>query len=148
MGVCVGLGDKTVFGRIANEATRERTRRTTLETEILRFVIVIALLAISVAILIVSTCTSFDCFPQTDQFPVLWAAWLRVEHPDFINVPTLLVDCVSVAVAFIPGKYKLCIKSLMLTTHVIHRGSSHLRHTVLDRNVGIVCNLLSNADLV
>ena len=30
------------------------------------------------------------------------AAWLRKSHPSFINVPTLIVDCVSVAVAFIP----------------------------------------------
>lgn len=30
------------------------------------------------------------------------AAWLRKDHPDWINVPTLIVDCVSVAIAFIP----------------------------------------------
>ena len=35
---------------------------------------------------------------------VLWAAWLRPQHPGFITVPVLLVDCVSVAVAFIPGE--------------------------------------------
>jgi sodium/potassium-transporting ATPase subunit alpha len=30
------------------------------------------------------------------------ASWLRTSHPNYINVPTLIVDCVSVAVAFIP----------------------------------------------
>ena len=30
------------------------------------------------------------------------ATWLHKSHPDYINVPTLIVDCVSVAVAFIP----------------------------------------------
>jgi sodium/potassium-transporting ATPase subunit alpha len=30
------------------------------------------------------------------------AAWLRKAYPDWISVPTLIVDCVSVAVAFIP----------------------------------------------
>jgi sodium/potassium-transporting ATPase subunit alpha len=30
------------------------------------------------------------------------AAWLRRDHPDWINVPTLIVDLVSVAIAFIP----------------------------------------------
>lgn len=29
-------------------------------------------------------------------------AWLKKDYPDWINVPTLIVDCVSVAVAFIP----------------------------------------------
>ena len=30
------------------------------------------------------------------------ASWLRKKHPDWINVPTLIIDCVSVAIAFIP----------------------------------------------
>jgi sodium/potassium-transporting ATPase subunit alpha len=53
-GVCVGLGDYTVFGRIAKQATSERPARTTLEAEILRFVLIIAGMAFVVAVLIVS----------------------------------------------------------------------------------------------
>jgi sodium/potassium-transporting ATPase subunit alpha len=53
-GVCVGLGDSTVFGRIAKQATGERPARTTLEIEILRFVLIIAFLALAVAVFIVS----------------------------------------------------------------------------------------------
>jgi len=98
IGVCVGLGDGTVFGRIAKQATSERPARTTLEVEILRFVIIIASLAVGVAILIV----------------ILWASWLRRYHPGFITVPVLLVDCVSVAVAFIPEGLPVCV-TLSLT---------------------------------
>lgn len=87
VGIAVGLGDGTVFGRIAKQATSERPVRTTLEVEILRFVLIIGGLAIAVAALIV----------------ILWAAWLRRDYPGFITVPVLLIDCVSVAVAFIPG---------------------------------------------
>jgi sodium/potassium-transporting ATPase subunit alpha len=53
-GVCVGLGDFTVFGRIAKQASSERTGRTSLETEILRLVVLIASLAFTVALFIVS----------------------------------------------------------------------------------------------
>jgi sodium/potassium-transporting ATPase subunit alpha len=53
---------------------------TTLQREILRFVVIIAGLATIVAIIVV----------------ILWAAWLRKAHPDFISVPTLLIDIVSV----------------------------------------------------
>lgn len=56
IGVCVGLGDGTVFGRIAKQATGERPAPTTLEVEILHFVLVIASLALFVAVLIVSEC--------------------------------------------------------------------------------------------
>jgi sodium/potassium-transporting ATPase subunit alpha len=30
---------------------------------------------------------------------VLWAAWLRKSHPTWIDVPLLIVSCVSAAVA-------------------------------------------------
>ncbi|KAK1231903.1 hypothetical protein PQX77_004971 [Marasmius sp. AFHP31] len=86
-GICVGVAGKTVFGQIAQQASGQRPTRTTLEVEILRFVLIIAGLAASVVVLIV----------------ILWAAWLRRDHPNFINVPTLLINLVSVAVAFIPG---------------------------------------------
>jgi magnesium-transporting ATPase (P-type) len=52
--VCVCLGDRTVFGRIAEQAASERRGRTTLEKEITRFVIIIAALAFTVAAFIVS----------------------------------------------------------------------------------------------
>ncbi|KAJ6489874.1 hypothetical protein C8R45DRAFT_1062204 [Mycena sanguinolenta] len=98
VGVAVGLGDGTVFGRIARQASSERPVRTTLEIEIFRFVLIIGGLALSVAVLIVS----------------LWAAWLRPNFPGFISVPSLLVDCVSVAVAFIPEGLPVCV-TLSLT---------------------------------
>ncbi|KIM77897.1 hypothetical protein PILCRDRAFT_11576 [Piloderma croceum F 1598] len=86
LGVVVGTGDFTVFGRIAKQASSERTGRTGLQTEILRFVLIIASMALAVAILII----------------ILWGAWLRRDHPGFLSVSALLVDCVSVMVAFIP----------------------------------------------
>lgn len=57
-GVCVGLGDGTVFGRIAKQASSERPARTTLEVEILRFVLIIAGMALCVAVLIISKYSS------------------------------------------------------------------------------------------
>lgn len=59
---------------------------------------IIASLALSVDIIIV----------------ILWAAWLRKDHPGFINVPTLLINLVSVAVAFIPEGLPVCV-TLSLT---------------------------------
>ncbi|KAJ7085621.1 hypothetical protein C8R43DRAFT_1244958 [Mycena crocata] len=98
VGIAVGLGDGTVFGRIAKQAISERPVRTTLEIEIFRFVLIIGGLALGVATLIV----------------ILWAAWLRRYYPGFITVPVLLIDCVSVAVAFIPEGLPVCV-TLSLT---------------------------------
>ncbi|KAK7053708.1 calcium ATPase [Favolaschia claudopus] len=98
IGIAVGLGDGTVFGRIAKQANSERPVRTTLEIEIFWFVLTIACLALGVSVLIV----------------ILWAAWLRPQHPGFISVPGLLIDVVSVAVAFIPEGLPVCV-TLSLT---------------------------------
>ncbi|KAI0735310.1 sodium-potassium ATPase [Earliella scabrosa] len=86
MGVVILTGDNTVFGRIAKLSSMEASRMTSLQREILYFVLIIASLATAVAVLIV----------------ILWAAWLRRSYPDYINVPILLIDVVSVMVAFIP----------------------------------------------
>lgn len=58
----------------------------TLEIEILHFVFVIASIAGVLSTIILIT----------------WAAWLRRDYPDFIDVPTLLIDLVSISVAFLP----------------------------------------------
>ncbi|KAJ7583582.1 hypothetical protein C8J56DRAFT_213171 [Mycena floridula] len=117
-GICVGLGDGTVFGRIAKQASSERPQRTTLEVEILRVVMIIASLALFVATIIV----------------ILWAAWLRRSHPDFISVPVLLIDVVSVAVAFIPEGLPICV-TLSLT--VIARAM---------RRANVLCKSLSTVE--
>ena len=83
-------------GVIAKLSSAEQSRMTTLQRELIRFVAIIAGFAIAVAVLIV----------------ILWAAWydelifhliqriiycrLRRSFPGTINVPTLLVDVVSV----------------------------------------------------
>ena len=74
-GIIVQTGDNTVFGRIAKKAGQSKSGMTTLEHEIYRFVLVIASLAFAFATLIV----------------ILWAAWIRKDHPGFITVPQLLV---------------------------------------------------------
>jgi sodium/potassium-transporting ATPase subunit alpha len=40
---------------------------------------------------------------------IMWAAWIRKDYPGFITVPVLLVNLVSVAVAFIPEGLPVCV---------------------------------------
>jgi len=79
-------GDNTIFGRIAQHSAERRTEMTTLQKEILRFVLIItsAILFFSVVVII------------------FWASWLRVQHPGFLYVSGLVISLVSMNVAFIP----------------------------------------------
>ncbi|KAJ7211563.1 hypothetical protein GGX14DRAFT_534540 [Mycena pura] len=110
IGVAVALGDNTVFGRIAKQAGRERPVRTSLEVEITRFVLIIATLAITVALIIV----------------IVWGAWLHRDFPGFISVPNLLIDCVSVAIAFIPDGLPVCVTLSLTVIASAMRSSSIL----------------------
>src|SRR6187402_224866 len=44
------------------------------------------------------------------------AAYIRKKHPDWINVPTLIVDCVSVAIAFIPEGLPIALTASLTIT--------------------------------
>jgi magnesium-transporting ATPase (P-type) len=41
------------------------------------------------------------------------AVWLRRDYPDWINVPNLIISCVSVAVAFIPEGLPVALTASM-----------------------------------
>ncbi|KAL2865013.1 cation-translocating P-type ATPase [Aspergillus lucknowensis] len=86
LGIVVGTGDRTVFGRIARLSNGRRTGMTPMQKEILRFVLVIISFIVTFVAIII----------------IIWAAYLHKDHPDFINVPTLIVSCVSVGIAFVP----------------------------------------------
>ena len=52
----------------------------------------------------------------------MWAAWLRKAHPDWISVPVLIVDCVSVAVAFIPEGLPIAVTaSLTICAQIMRK---------------------------
>ncbi|KAH7175637.1 hypothetical protein EDB81DRAFT_836005 [Dactylonectria macrodidyma] len=96
-GVVVSTGDSTVFGKIAQLTNEPKKGLTTLEREVLHFVLVICSIMFLMIIIVI----------------VLWAAWLRKEYPDWISVPNLIISCVSVAVAFIPEGLPVALTASM-----------------------------------
>ncbi|KAI1821491.1 hypothetical protein F4861DRAFT_541901 [Xylaria intraflava] len=109
-GSCVGLivetGDRTVFGRLAVLTQAPNTALTTLEREILYFVLIIVgiMFAMDAIILLV------------------WGLWLRPKHPDYIDVSTLIVDIVSVAIAFIPEGLPIAVTAnLTITANLMRK---------------------------
>ena len=86
IGVVILTGDHTVFGKIAKLSAKRKQGLTTLQKEILRFVIIIVSAVIFFTILVI----------------IVWAGYIRVQHPDFLTVSALVVSIVSVSVAFIP----------------------------------------------
>lgn len=75
IGVTVSTGDKTVFGKIAKLTNTPKTGMTTLQKEILRFIIIICSIMVFFNIVVI----------------ICWAAWLRHAHPDWITTAGLIV---------------------------------------------------------
>ncbi|KAH7412890.1 hypothetical protein BKA64DRAFT_770708 [Cadophora sp. MPI-SDFR-AT-0126] len=104
IGVVVSTGDSTVFGKIAKLTNAPKTGLTPLEKEVLNFVIIICSIMFVMILVVI----------------IVWAAYLRKSHPDWISVPLLIVDCVSVAIAFIPEGLPIALTaSLTITANVM-----------------------------
>lgn len=99
-GIVVSISDSTVFGTIAKLASKPKTGMSTLQLEVFRYVLIVCVVIIILDIL----------------FIVLWAAWLRRDYPDWISVPTLIVDIVSIAVSFIPEGLPMSLTMCLMIT--------------------------------
>ncbi|KIE01664.1 ATPase, P-type, transmembrane domain protein, partial [Metarhizium majus ARSEF 297] len=128
LGIVVATGDRTVFGRIATLTNEPKTGMTTLEKEVLYFVLFICAIMFTMIVAVV----------------IIWAAWLRRDHPDWINVPTLIVDCVSVAVAFIPEGLPIAITAgLTITANLMRKNKilcKSLKTVETLGSVSVICS--------
>lgn len=99
-GVVVAIGNETIFGSIAKISSTEKKGLTPLQKEVLRFVIITTTIIVTLVVLMI----------------ILWATWLRHSYPDWINVPTLIVDLVSIAVAFMPEGLPIALTTCLVIT--------------------------------
>ena len=109
-GLVLETGDRTIFGRIAKLTSTPKQGMTPLQREILYFVTIIVSVMLTMITLVI----------------IVWASWLRKDHPGWINVPLLIVDCVSVAVAFIPEGLPIAVTASLTITANIMKGNKVL----------------------
>ncbi|PON28873.1 Na,H/K antiporter P-type ATPase [Trichoderma gamsii] len=129
LGIVVATGDNTVFGRIAKLTNKPKTGQTALQKEIFRFVLIIATLMIFMVVVIVA----------------LWAGFIRHKYPDYISVSTLIVDCVSVAIAFIPEGLPIALTaSLTITAGIMKKNNILCKSLKTVETLGTVSVLLSD----
>lgn len=129
LGVVVATGDNTVFGHIAKLTNKPKTSRTALQKEIFRFVLIIATLMVLMVVVIVA----------------LWVGFIRHKYPDYISVSTLIVDCVSVAIAFIPEGLPIALTaSLTITASIMKKNNILCKSLKTVETLGTVSVLLSD----
>ena len=105
------------MGRLVRMASNTKFKMTTIQREVWFFTKVISSVALSFFSIAI----------------IVWAAWLRNDHPDYINVSALLIDVVSVMVAFIPEGLPIAVTISL--AKVAHTLSSH---KVLCKSLSIV----------
>lgn len=99
-GVVVSTGDDTIFGSIAKLTSAPKKGLSPMQWEVMRFVIITSSFIVVLIVIVV----------------ILWAVWLRKSHPGWINVPGLIVDCVSIAVSFIPEGLPIALTTCLVIT--------------------------------
>lgn len=73
------------------------------------------------------------------------AAWLRKDHPDWINVPTLIVDCVSVGIAFIPEGLPIALTmSLTIVANIMRKNKILCKTLATVETLGAVSVICSD----
>ncbi|EEP78988.1 Na/K ATPase alpha 1 isoform [Uncinocarpus reesii 1704] len=128
-GICVSTGDSTIFGRIAGLTNKPRHEFTPIQKEILRFVLIIASFIATVVVLVI----------------VLWATWLRRDHPDWINVSLLIVNCVSVGIAFVPEGLPVAVAmSLTIGANIMKKNKILCKSLATVETLGAVSVICSD----
>jgi sodium/potassium-transporting ATPase subunit alpha len=129
VGVVVSTGDSTIFGHIAKLTSAPSTARTNLQKEVLRFVFIIVALMVLMNIIVIA----------------VWAGYIRPEHRDYINVPTLIVDIVSVAIAFVPEGLPIALTaSMTITANIMRKNNILCKSLKTVETLGSVSVLLSD----
>ncbi|KAK0634214.1 hypothetical protein B0T14DRAFT_508558 [Immersiella caudata] len=127
-GVVVATGNRTVFGRIAKLTNEPKKGLTTLEREVLNFVLIICSIMFFMIVVVV----------------VLWAAWIRKTYPNWIDVPLLIVGCVSVAIAFIPEGLPIALTaSLTISANMMRKNKilcKSLKTVETLGSVSVICS--------
>jgi len=117
IGIVVATGDQTIFGEIARLAAAQKVVPSTLHQEISYFVRIICCLAVTTGLLAFSG----------------WLFWLRRAHADFLTVSAMVVNCISLIVAFVPEGMPICVT---VTLGIIARDMA--KNQVLVKNLGAV----------
>lgn len=107
----------TVFGHIAKLTSTPSTERTPLQKEILRFVIIIVSLMVLMNIVIIG----------------VWAGYIRKAYPDYMPVNLLIVNIVSIAIAFVPEGLPVAITASLTIV-----ANSMRQHNVLCKSLKTV----------
>jgi sodium/potassium-transporting ATPase subunit alpha len=87
-----------MMGSIAGLTSETTEKKTTLQKELDRFIIIVAIASLMMG----SICV------------IVWAAWLRTSYPDYLPISSMLVNVISVMIAFIPEGLPVCVTLSLL----------------------------------
>lgn len=128
-GLVVAIGDSTVFGHIAKLTSTPSAARSPLQKEIIRFIFIIVLLMVSMNLIVLA----------------VWAGYIRKAHPQYMPVASLIVNMVSVAIAFVPEGLPIALTtSLTITANKMRKNNILCKSLKTVETLGTVSVLLSD----
>ena len=93
VGIVRAVGGKNQLAKIAAQVTGVKEIKTSLQSDIDRFVIIIATIAFTTTVAVV----------------IEWALYLRVQHSGFMTTSSMIANAISVLVAYVPEGLPLAL---------------------------------------
>ena len=87
-----------MMGSIAGLTSETTVKKTTLQKELNRFIVMVASASACMGIIVV----------------IVWATWLRTSYPKYLDLSSMLVSVISVMIAFIPEGLPVCVTLSLL----------------------------------
>ncbi|PRT56644.1 Sodium/potassium-transporting ATPase subunit alpha-1 [Wickerhamiella sorbophila] len=127
--VVVSTSDDTVFGRIAKLTSTPNKRPSPIQTQIRNFVMIILCLMLTMIAIVL----------------IVWGAYLRSHHPEWIPTAALIVDIVSVGIAFVPEGLPVAMtSSLTICANAMKKNNILCKSLSTVETLGCVSVLLSD----
>ena len=130
-GTCIvfATGKESQLSKIMTLVGGKKSRSTTLQREINRFVAIISAFAVMTGVVVV----------------VCWAAWLHVYHPGFMNLSSMISNAISVIVAYVPEGLPLALTiGLAFVARFLFAEHVLVKHMVSIETLGSVSALCSD----
>ena len=93
VGIVIAVGEKNQLAKIAAQVTGVKEIKTSLQSDIDRFVIIIAAIAITATVVVI----------------MVWVLYLRIQHRGFMSTSSMIANAISVLVAYVPEGLPLAL---------------------------------------
>ncbi|RKO88983.1 calcium ATPase, partial [Blyttiomyces helicus] len=129
LGVCFGIGDESIMGHIVKLSGTQKTKLTTIQNELNRFIIIISAVAMTLF-----------CAAQA-----AYGLWLKKDHAGYETSSQAIINAIGCLTAFVPEGLPVCVAlSLFIIAKRMHKRKVLVKNLANIESLGCMSILCSD----